>query len=410
MWSSEQSNHLRDNYGGRVNFGELVQELLRSVDAFSNLTVAEYKPLIERKAIFGLSRLRDTTEVTGTGSFSVTGGEIIQESPDSSSSAYLETNRVGQYVSGVVGIPGQGIRVITEPQNSDDYIEWGYGDGNDGFGFGIDFDSGLYYFVKSGGTYRKIQYRANWIDPLDGTGPSKLNYDVKNGGVYRTPYVYYGYGSIVFNVMINTPTGDDVITVGVESFDNSISIENANLPLFSNVVGQGSIAIGGRHYGIYGTETPEYRFVAEERGGLSINDTDWTIAQAFRLKNENAPYKSINIAPDGVEIETDASCKWALFLFFNTTLTGFSEASLISSSETATEWKTDGTNTISTEDYELLTMGTAVASSQGNSTGESKQTLPIIDVPKNATVALALQTWPGTTGTVHTVLRAKEDW
>jgi hypothetical protein len=96
----------------------------------------------------------------------------------------------------VIGLGVRSTRPI-DSYTGDQYVQWGYYDEENGFGFGID-STGLYVFYRRDGSDTKI-YRSNWSnDPMDGTGLSGYDVDPTELMIWQIDYTWYGAGEIAW--------------------------------------------------------------------------------------------------------------------------------------------------------------------------------------------------------------------
>lgn len=383
---------------------ELSRRLLSNLDPFEQSLVAEYTLLIEQKSIYGISALRDITETTGTGVVEKDGPEIAVKGLAAGDEARLSTAERGRYVAGAIGIPGLGARVSKKPTDADSGAEWGYFNGENGFGFGIDID-GLYVWVQRSGTVVFKRYQQDWtLDKLDGTGNSGIVIDVEDGNVFRMPFLWYGYGSIGFNVMVRTADRDKTISAEIASFKGSVSVDDPNLPVAVKAWGDCQVNVGGRQYGIYGRYNPSRRIVGSTRQDVSVGTTEVPLV-SFRLRSDDIIYQSISIKLQGVDILSSEPLEWALHL--DPTLTGanFVIPPSYDSSETATEYDVSATDFTGGQ-----RVYASLASGGGGRTQElGSNELPKIDIPTNSIVTLTARSL-GNDSNVTAILKDRQQW
>ena len=383
---------------------ELAERLLSNLDPFDNSLVAEYSPQIEQKAIYGVSDLRDIASTVAGGEINGSSPEITLNGMAEGDEAQILTSDRGRYVAGAIGVPGLGIRIERSPVDANSGAEWGYFDSLNGFGFGID-NSGLYTFVKRSGAIVRKAYQSDWLlDSLDGTGPSGISIDPSDGSVFRFPFLWYGYGSIRFDVVNRTLTRDKTVTADVASFKGEVSIDNPNLPVAAKIWGNCKLALGGRQYGSYGRYTPKRRIVGAVREGVSVGTTDVPLV-SFRLRSDVPVYESISVKLQGVEILTTDPIIWGIC--YNPTLTGasFETPAGFAANETATEYDISATAKSGGQKiYTALAQG-----GSGNRLSEKSIDLPSLDAPPNAVITLCAKSISGTS-TVTAILRDRQEW
>ena len=397
--------------GAVVNTADVARQIGAAIDPFAQMHVAEYSPIIELKSSYGTSILRDAITTTNGGSVSWSDGEFIVSGEAAEDTVFFATAERGRYLAGLVGLAGLGVRAIREPTAAGDSLRWGYFDSDQGFGFGLD-PNGLFTFTRRGGEDIQKRYRADWLnDKLDGNGPSGLKMEPPDGAVYRIPYIWYGYGTIAFDILVRSEmgSGDTLVNVDRQDFPGSISIPDPNLPISVELSGDCSLAVGGRQYGIFGRYDPNRRIVSDFRGAVSINADGWTPLVSFRIKDPapsgSAGYRSAAVKVAGAGVLSTENAVWALF--YDATLTGASFATPDghTAAETVTDYDKSAT---AMSGGECIYKGT-VAGGQGNRSGAMDADLPDLDIPTGGVVTLAARTFTGT-GSASGVLRDKQEW
>lgn len=393
---------IREN-GSITNVADLAQRLDLSIDAFSQMQVPEYSPIIELKSVYGISDLRDKVVTEGGGSVINTLGEFICEGSGEGDIAQIGSAERGRYLAGLVGLPGLGVRVIDEPTGPNDDIRWGYFDDAGGFGFGQD-ENGVYTFLRDDGSDIVFRRQQDWVlDRLDGTGPSGLTLDPSRGVVYRMPFVWYGYGSIIYSVLIATPTGDRLVYCDAQRAESGLSVSNANLPIRLRVEGDCSAAVAGRQYGIYGRYEPNRRIVSDFSNVVTVSTTFLPLI-SFRLRDDT-DFRSVSVKVAGVDVIATNDVIWQLRI--NTSLTGASWGlpRSVADEETATEYDISATEmTGGLKIFEATSLG-----GRGNQSGSTRADVPNLDVPTNGQVTLCARSFSGDSD-VKSVLRDRQEW
>lgn len=382
---------------------ELERSQIASFDAFNQNKSVQYSPIIELKSIYGTSVLRDTETTSGNGKISLIDAELVLNGAAGGDSAELRSAERGRYQSGTIGITGIGIRVIRLPADAGSYAEWGYFDDNDGFGYGVDAD-GLYTFVKKSGTVVRKVYQSDWVvDSLDGTGKSRVRIKATDGLVYRIPFLWYGYGSITFEVVHRDVRGDQTIRVDNAQFRGGVSVLNPNLPVSAKVVGDCEISVGGRQYGVYGRYNPSRRIVGDYRLEQSVG-TD--IAPLVSFKSKSGIYGSVSIKLQGIVFISDEAL--VISIRSGGTLTGenYRTPQNHSASEAAVDYDVSAT---AITGGEQVFIGLAAGGGRGNSTELSSTDLPQIDIPPNTPITVCARTL-SRTAVVTTVFKDTEEW
>ena len=210
------------------------------------------------KPTWGISTLRYTTTLSGTGSAAIQeGGEFKLSSGTAlNSSSTVNTNRRGQYKPGAQCQFGIGVRIPVLPTGSQ-VIEWGYTDFQNGFGYGVDA-TGIYVFIYKNSVREKI-YQDDWNgDKLDTTGINRLRLNLEAGNISQCDFVWYGYGEIAWSFYIWNP----VLKINERKLIHtyrvleSISIIDPNQPLLFRIQNGDSsdtnldLFIGGHQFSV----------------------------------------------------------------------------------------------------------------------------------------------------------------
>lgn len=312
---------------------------------FQSLLTHTPTPLIGLNSSYGLSTLRNVTDVDGvTGSITSVASEyVLSSGADANGYAILESACRGRYQAGFASNVGVGIRAPNTPSGSQ-FIRFGYYDDNDGFGFGYDATD-WYVFVRKNGT-DTTTYRSLWDDPLDGTGPSGFTLNLSNGHIFRIDFVWYGYGGVDYSVLLC----DQRKTVNVLKICNpntGTTVNTPNLPIRAEVQNGGTasdltVYVAGRQYSINGPYLPERRIVSQYASFSNTLGTTPIPLVSFRRRNGSL-YRGVTIALASIEVNADNTI--LVSVFQNPTLTGasFAVPSLHSSTSTASEVDTSAT-------------------------------------------------------------------
>lgn len=183
--------------GGEVEFPQ------RQQDAFGNPIFVE--PTVIFSTHFSNSdhskflwNKRETSSGTVTHNQSISSMELSTTTTSGSKAEY-QTYRSIQY------IPGQAMEYITTQvfitPKTNLVQRVGMRDSDFSDGIYWEVDSTTINCVVKGVTLEKVP-RANWYDPLDGTGPSGLNLDFAKGQILVIHYQWLGYGDVEFGVQI----------------------------------------------------------------------------------------------------------------------------------------------------------------------------------------------------------------
>lgn len=278
-------------------------DLSAYANQFDELRTEERTPIIDINAINPLSDLRDRWK-------NVTNTETeyhLSTSANTNDLAELRTEERGQYTAGYQVQAGVGVRIPSTP-TGDTEMRWGYfeTDSNDdplnGYYFGVD-STGIFVAKVRGGNETKI-YQGEWnrdnlngSEGTDGPNPSGLTLDLSDGQVFQVEFVYYGYGGIEMQVLMDSAESDsdsasEMVTVHVFQPSGETSIKNTNLPIQQQIASGGSsndaldLFVGGRQFSIIGKDTTNSRRTWHYRQSLSsVDDTKWYAAISFAIKD-----------------------------------------------------------------------------------------------------------------------------
>lgn len=292
-----------------------------------------------------LSSQRDVVTVAN-------GGTIIDETAEyrlraattANSSAQLESQQRGNYISGNESEAGIGVRMNALP-TGDAFIRFGYYKNGD-------TRTGLYFEVTSEGIFACIEDEGVTIK----THQSEWNintllddnsfYESDDGHVFQIKYVYYGYGSVTYEIGqtydINRYA---TIPVHMARKKGAITLSEPNLPLTVEVNSgtsgvQLDVYVGGRQVSTYGKNSPAERKVGAYRLEKSSIGTTFVPMISFK---EKVGRESILTRLSSVEVLADADLIYELR--WNATLTGavFGAPNNYSAAECATEWDISAT-------------------------------------------------------------------
>ena len=257
--------------------------------------VAQRTTLFEGKAnVPSVSQIRNNVIVNppeSSSSVNVSNGEFeINSLPNSE--IIFESGERGRYAPGYEAQAGIGFRIPDLELTGESEIEWGYFQGEAGFGFGKD-SQGFYVFIKTNGEKEKTRQSFLNVDKLDGNGPSGYSLDLSDGLIFQISYSWYGYGAIKFSAIIKSDDpniGDYEQIIHRFAPKGAASISQPNLHLTCRIKNDQSEPIlayvGGRQYSIVGKYSPEFRITGEFRGSTTIGTT-FSPLITFRRKSES---------------------------------------------------------------------------------------------------------------------------
>lgn len=378
---------------------------------FGAIDVSQRISVIELKSNYGLSALRDIQSVTGSATITNDGTEYnLSTGTTTGSNAVLDSAERGRYLPGSQAEAGIGIR-IDETFTGTAYAQWGYFDGNDGFGFGVD-STGIFVFTRKGASDTKV-YQSNWnADTLDGSGNSGLTLALNEGNIFQIDYSWYGYGAVDFKVVLaDSNNQQQVITVHRFSPSQATSVADPNLPLRAEVDNGGTttdydVFVGGRQYSVYVPFDPNTRINSHRRDTLGSIGTTFLPVISFRKKSN---FKSVAAKIRGFDMKVDADMYYQLRLNGSLTGASYGTPSDTAAAETAFEVDTTASAILGGElIYQGLISSTGAGVAAAGSLVENGLR---IDIPDTQPVTLCVRRVSGTGGTATgSVVRWSEEW
>lgn len=315
---------------------------LAELTPYNEGLVAERTTLIELKAIYGLSALRDGVTETGTGTVTNDAREYALNITGISSKSELQSLERGRYISGKSAEYGIGIRSSVATVTGDTVLKWGGINSTNGMYFGLD-STGLFVAVLDDSVETKI-YQTDWnSDKLNGAGASGVTLDITTGVIYNARFTWYGYGVIDFRVQIKTITGVKTIVAHRFIVDGKTSIADPNLPITASIeqttaTNDVSVYVGGRQFSVLGSYTPSFRSLVDYRLAVStpVLDTNPTPLISFKQKSA---FASVDGKFVGLNISTNNKIVVEVYIANAAQLTGasFATPTRILASETAFE-------------------------------------------------------------------------
>lgn len=375
-------------------------KLESTVDVFNQVHVGEYTPIVELRPLPSVSPLRNDIVSSG-GTVNIVNGEI--EIDSTLGDVTLYSRRRGRYLPGTSALAGIGFRI---PNPDVGHFEFGYGDGN-GNRFGLERDNGEWYtFVESAGLRYYRKPRSEWLDPLDGTGPSGLDIDNISNSVLRMPFSWYGYLSVNFTLAIGDRgiQGDRLIGFDGTGHDvDGVSIIQPDLPIFAEATNGAVLYIGGRQFGVYGKYEPSFRLTSTSNVTKTVGTTFEPIVTLQTKSDIN--WAGVHRELDGLALFTTSNIELAVYL--DATLTGavFTNIEGISPEETSME--VDSSATAFSNGYKSF--NGIFSGGSGRNISSSSQELGNFDLPAGSSVTVVARSLE-TTSDVSVVLRVKEEW
>jgi len=320
---------------------------------FDEALTAQRISQISLKPTWGISTLRYTTAVTGTGATNgETAGEFrLQSGTANNGLATIMTNRRGQYQAGAMGQAGIGVRIPTAPLTTA-FCEWGYTDFVNGFYFGVD-GAGRYVAYVTGGVVTKA-YQSTWnVDKLDGTGSSGKTLNLADGAVSHVDFVWYGYGDIEFSYFVKNPVTLEIKREVCHRFkiDGVASIIDPNQPLSfrtgngASTITNVSLFIGGHQFSIVGGALTSPKRLASEllTSYITALNTNWQPILAIRkTANLNGRTNSVNIQLENFLVASTGDVQVRITVGGTTSNLSWATPTGRTASETAVESKITG--------------------------------------------------------------------
>lgn len=264
-------------------------------DPFGSQIVAKPISVINYKPTWGISDLRYTTTTTGTGAAVTETGGLFKLSSGTTTTNVAEIKTVlrGQYQSGAMARFGIAVIIPTAPTSTCD-IQYGYFDSSNGFFSGYD-STGIYVARRTGGSTTKY-YQTDWnVDPLNGSGVSKLTLSLSDGAILQVDFTWYALGIVVFQYLIfNSSTYTyKAYPCHVLKVNGAASTVDPNQPLTFRVENGASnttnydFYVGGHQFEYFsGDHNPQKRKVSEILTNYTTAlSTNWQPLIAVRPKS-----------------------------------------------------------------------------------------------------------------------------
>jgi len=379
---------------------------------FDELLVVQQSQEINLKSVYGISALRDTVSVVGTGSVTNADGEYkLTTGAATSDVARLASAERGRYVAGQDSVTGIGVRVSDTPTGNID-LKWGYYGDDDGYGYGVDA-TGIYVFIRRGAVDTKV-YQSSWNnDVADGTGSSGVTLTLSEGNIFQIDFTWYGFGTITFNLVSYDPNTFEqkVVTLHRIRVTGQTSIVNPNQSITAEVTNGAtatafdSLYIAGRQFSTRGKFIPSRRITSGRRLALGSINTTFLPLMSMRRK---AAFESVSVKLNGLSAITDADLIVQIRLDASLTGASFTTPDDHSAAETALELDSSAT---AVTGGEVLWEGLIDSSGVGNS-ASGFANLPLLDVDFIGVlpVTVCVRRVTGTGATVSGVLRVLEEW
>lgn len=374
--------------------------LNRGINAFGEQRVALRYPQLTLNAGLPISERRDYIVEQNGGSVTQSGGKYrVRASSQAGSVAKLTSRQRANYISG--GELEGGIGLLADQPSGNAHIDWGFidYDGSNAVRFSYKSD-GVYLELVSGGTEIMSVPQSKWnMNTLDGFDPSV-------GHVYEVPFVYYGFGDIIFEVLVEDQGKQRTVPIHRINRTEEISIEKSNLPLSVEVYGDGQqldCYVGGRQIN---SSLPDYgvdRTTGARRLSRSIG-TDFRPLVSFQHKTG---FEDIFLTLTGMNVITDVDA--IIEIQRNATLdsnASFSYVGNYEETERATQWDVSAGDTFTSGQtmYEAMVVG-----GTGGQTADFNADVPQRPISEFDIITLAARTISGT-GTMSASFKVNEHW
>jgi hypothetical protein len=369
---------------------------------FDEMRTTERTPIIELNASYGLSALRDKQTVAGTGAITSSGGEHnLSTGTTTASTAQLDSTERGRYYPGTSGECGIGIRA-PGTYTGTAKAEWGYDDGTDGFGWGIDATGTYIYYTRN--TSQTKVYQSSWgVDVMDGTGPSGYTLSMADGHIFHIDFSWYGYGIIEWYIVLTDSAGRQKdFPVHRYTPTTTNSIQNPNLPIYTyvsngNTTTDYDLYVGGRQFSIMGRYIPSIRRTHERRLALGSVGTTFLPLVSFRRKSTHLQYPAKFHQVDLL-----------VTVRVNGALTGASWGTPTNTTAAETCMEADVSAT-AISGGELIEAGLVSSASGAQKSGGFSNSAYELDIPNSDEITVCVRAITGTI-TVDCVMGIEEEW
>ncbi len=258
--------------------------------------------------------------------------------------------------------------------------------------------------------YRSNFNRSNISTTLDD------DFTADKGAIYQIDYSWYGYGIILFTLvdqtaddLRNTSPRQEGVVVHAIGVDKETSTADPNQPI--NVQADNGangedvrIRVGGRQFSVFGKKSSESRITSQFRGGVDVDETEWTYVMSWRRD----PNEFANSRIDIESFDTIQTADTRFAFVINPTLSGTNYVlpELTPDDETLLQVSTtgsfDGLNT-GIKTWEGLTEGAGGRNRAGSSADVS------INLGQDVEFALIARGKAGNS-TVDATIRMAEDY
>lgn len=394
------------------------QDLLSDKSQFGELSIASRNSLFNIKPTYGISTLRDETGVYfGAGIQEVSGEIKVSLANQTGSNAYIESLERGAYKAGMSAQVGFGVRIPTPPTGQQ-YVNWGYYDTGNGFGFGMD-QTGIYCFKRFGGVDQKFR-RGDWnVNNLSGE-TNIYRFHENQGNIYEINFVWYGYGTTDYKINVTNTENNrkEGITIHRDTTTGSVSIVDPNQPLRIEAFNQESVGtfdtyIGGRQFSVVGGDYLEkQRPVSEVLSAytLSAAQNVWepimVLRKAPNYGNSNRP-NSVKLFFESADFYSDQTAEFMVTIGGSVTGTSWQTPSLWDVKETSAQVQLASNNALG-----IAVTGNPILRSVVPSTNQTKfvaSRREEIVLGKTTEVIVFGKRQTANTTTVTAILRWEED-
>ncbi len=252
-------------------------------------------------------------------------------------------------------------------------------------------------------------HQSSWTnDPMDGSGPSRLNLDYTRGIIFLIQFTWYGFGNILFK--FNTSANGNIQNSWLAhtySPQGMTSVKNPNLPITVAISAGGtassptSVYVAGRQYSLLGKYEPITRINAAYRFSRAINSTS-TFLPIMSIQRKTG---FLGTPVRAIQCDFLATTDQLVQLRINTVLTG---ANFVNPAET------NPNDTAVQVDQSATAVTGGIPIWMGVITGDAKSVASSLNIAYNLTeyqiLTVCSRALSATNGSLGIVIRWTEEW
>jgi hypothetical protein len=254
--------------------------------------------------------------------------------------------------------------------------------------------------------------RSSWnVDKMDGNGPSGRILYLSRGNIYKIQIVWYGYGSILFEIVTTDSLGVQIVqNVHRWAPAQQTSVMTPHVPICVSLqngrtASPATIYIAGRQYSLLGDYSPIYRVTAVyDTSSLNLSTTAFTPVMSIKRK---AGAAGVGLKIASYDISSDSTV--FVQLRVNSTLTAANFVNIQDSPSTESMVTYDVSATTVSGGVVIYTELISGNGMKAESTASSEAIA--YNAPEYQTVTMCVRaTTTGGNATVSAVLRLKEEY